>query len=156
MARVRVNSMFTDHLIVCREKRSEWKSLNLGFPLGATDNLVEKTDIYWARFCQDEYAQVEGHVSNCLPSSESDEASSVKARRCEDIGGIEKSRAKARLSHLDHTGDGPKNHREIRQCWRRKTCVDISLQLKKNVPIGLFWWSRQKHAPTSRVTYVTF
>lgn len=47
-------------------------------------------------------------MSNCLPSSESDEFSSVKARRCEDIGGIEKSRSKARLSHLGHTVDYPK------------------------------------------------
>ena len=45
MPRVRVDSMFTDHLVVCGEKRSEWKPVNLGLPLGATNNLVEEPDI---------------------------------------------------------------------------------------------------------------
>jgi hypothetical protein len=45
MARIRVDSMFTDNLVVSREKRSEWQSLNLGLPFSATNDLVEEADI---------------------------------------------------------------------------------------------------------------
>jgi hypothetical protein len=45
MAWICAEIMFLDNLVVCREKRSEWELLDLRFPLGATDNLVEETDI---------------------------------------------------------------------------------------------------------------
>lgn len=46
MSRVRVNAMFTDDLVVCFEKGSEGESPDLGFSLGANDDLIEKADIF--------------------------------------------------------------------------------------------------------------
>lgn len=45
MTRVCAEIMFLNNLVVCREKRSEWELFDLRLPLGATDNLVEETDI---------------------------------------------------------------------------------------------------------------
>lgn len=50
MAGIHVGAMFTDDFVVCCEKRSKWESLDLGFPLGANDNLVEETDIWRSRW----------------------------------------------------------------------------------------------------------
>lgn len=45
LAGIRVDAMFTDYLVIGREKRSEWGSLNLRVSFGAGDDLVEETDI---------------------------------------------------------------------------------------------------------------
>jgi hypothetical protein len=45
MARIGIDAMFENDLIICREQGSEWKLLNLGVALGANDYLVEESDI---------------------------------------------------------------------------------------------------------------
>jgi hypothetical protein len=82
--------------------------------LGANDNLVEESDIYRSQKGVTIPDQSSRRGDGYIPSSERDEFSSVEARRCEDIGGIENSRFKARLSHLGHKDDGPN------KSWRRR------------------------------------
>jgi hypothetical protein len=46
MTWVRIDAMFANDFVVCFEKRPERESIRFGFCLGASDNLVEKADIY--------------------------------------------------------------------------------------------------------------
>lgn len=82
MTDICVGAMLLNDFVVCCEKRPEWESLDLGFPLCANDNLVEEPDI-WKSRGQSETIQgsADMYAMVYLPSSERDAFSSVKARR---------------------------------------------------------------------------